>query len=58
LRIYCKNFRPKFEVLTKLYHIIESTDALCEPRGSYNGLTSLLLLPSLLTCVLISNHRL
>ena len=24
LRVYCKNFRPKYEIFTKLQHIVES----------------------------------
>ena len=28
LRVYCKNFRPKYEIFTKLQHIVESAPRL------------------------------
>ena len=28
LRVYCKNFRPKYEIFTKLQHIVKSAPRL------------------------------
>ena len=28
LRVYCKNFRPKYEIFMRLEHIVESTSRL------------------------------
>ena len=28
LRVYCKNFRPEYEIFTKLQHIVESAPRL------------------------------
>ena len=46
MRVYCKNFRPKYEIFTKLQHIVESAprpNTVSRAVDSCNGLTSLLL---------------
>ena len=50
LRVYCKNVRPKYEIYEAHSRERAETER-CEPRGSCNGLTSLLLSPNLYTCV-------